>query len=848
MIIRRKIIALVVVLAVLFVPIAFADNTQVTPTEEEAVNHLAALGIMTGDEAGLRPESNVTRAEFAAIVARAMGLKDGMPQADNLPFDDISDSWAVNEICLVTELQYMDGVGGGYFDPQGNVTCEQAVKVIVSILGYEPLALELGGYPTGYLAVANQNVLLRNVQTESSAEMTRGSLAVLIENALETPMLVPVYKQNGEVNYIKSGSGGTAEQTILGDMLQLQKIYARITEVFENSGMISASSDDIPGGEKDYPVADGVDFLDMADLYAYLYIDRDGTVTAIVPASGENQVLYDYIGEINGDSESKGMYYPNVVEQVKLLNSGEVYDINQDAVAIYYNGEPAGNKAIPFVGNLCRLVISGDEVVKMEMYALTEGGILTQVSDEAIKYVKGGESLLLREVEFVKDFTVVIDGVVSDYNSLELDMVFDYWYNEDMAEMVIAASSQYLEGVLDELGTDFLQIEGIESDVDTEHPLYYSIDGSNTYESGSDVAKLLKQQVIAYRDARGQIRYIKYLGEEPIAPFYGIVLGASSLGPLFEEDELKIYKISGSGEENVYQVDLRNDSPVTFAEAAQNASKYDGSGIYQFTLNNVGEIVSIDTVPFIDMNVTSFMNESPGRIRLPGTNNSRFLDNASIVVLEEKDGKFSPRMLSWDTHLKNSSATGVSVKISQDPDDPTVDLMVLTSGWDTICRGDPRYGLITSDSRVYEDGDVLYKINLERASANESYIFSDTKYITLNAFTAKKDSYIVYRTGYLYDDNGIGVLSIFDLSGDPEDWQTVTSGNGLRRGIVDAVKGNYILTADQAEFMGIQTSDLQVYRVGARGGFEKCMLADITPGMEIWYVYYNDLIRAIFFQ
>ena len=847
MLIRHKILALVVALAVLFVPVAFAEDAQVTPAEEQAVNHLAALGIMTGDEEGLRPESNVTRAEFAAMIVRMMGLNDGMPQADDLPFDDISDSWAVNEICLVTELHYMNGVGGGKFDPQGNVTCEQAVKVMVSILGYEPLAEEAGGYPTGYLSVANQNVLLKNVQAQSDAEMTRGSLAVLIENALETPMLVPVYKQDGEMSYAKSGTGDTEEQTILEDVLRLQKVYALVTEVRETARMITARSDEIPGGEKAYPVAEGVDFLDTADLYVYLYIDQDETVVAIVPARGENEVLYDFICEVNGDAENGGVYYPNAVEEVRLLNSGNVYDIDQDAVNIYYNDKIVGSEAVPFVGNFCRLVLNDNEVVKMELYSLTEGGILAQLSDSSIRYTKGEETAILREVDYVRDFFVVIDGRVSDYDHLELDMVFDYWCSEDMTDMLIVASSQYLEGVLDEIGDESLTVEGVESNVDTDHPLYYSINGS-TYETGDDAAKLLDQHVIAYRDGRGLVRYIKYLGDEAIAPFYGIVLGASTLGPLYEEDKLKLYRISGSGEEAIYDVDLRNDSPVTFEEASQNASKYDGSGIYEFTVNGAGEIVSIDRIEFIDLSVTNFMNESPGRIRLPGTNNSRFVDSAAIVALAEEDGKLSPKMLSWDTHLKNSGATGVTVKISYDPDDPTVDLMVLTDGWDTVYRGDPRYGLVTSDSRVYQDGDYLYKINLERASANESYIFSDTKYITLNALTAKKNSYIVYRTGYLYADNGIGLLAVYDLSGAPEDWQTVTSGNGLRFGVVDAVKNNYLRTTDQTEFMGMLTSDLQVYQIGAKGDFEKRMLADITPGMEVWYVYYNDLIRAIFFE
>ena len=47
------------------------------------------------------------------------------------------------------------GIGNGMFGPEDPVTYEQAVKMIVSALGYDLVANNKGGYPTGYLAVAS---------------------------------------------------------------------------------------------------------------------------------------------------------------------------------------------------------------------------------------------------------------------------------------------------------------------------------------------------------------------------------------------------------------------------------------------------------------------------------------------------------------------------------------------------------------------------------------------------------------------------------------------------------------------------------------------------------------------
>ena len=51
-------------------------------------------------------------------------------------------------------LSMLQGNGDGSFSPEEETTAEQAIKILVCALGYEPMAEEKGGYPTGYLTVA----------------------------------------------------------------------------------------------------------------------------------------------------------------------------------------------------------------------------------------------------------------------------------------------------------------------------------------------------------------------------------------------------------------------------------------------------------------------------------------------------------------------------------------------------------------------------------------------------------------------------------------------------------------------------------------------------------------------
>ena len=190
----KKVLALVVALTMVFTTVAFASYPDVDATADYAgaVELLSALEILQGDENGnFNPDNTITRAEFAAVVCRALGLEGSAASAKGATmFKDVAaDHWASGYINLASQQGIVNGKGNGIFDPEGNVTYAEAVKMLVVAIGYEPMAATKGGWPTGYLSVANSTKMTAGVGGAADAVALRSTVAMLTANAIEIPVM-----------------------------------------------------------------------------------------------------------------------------------------------------------------------------------------------------------------------------------------------------------------------------------------------------------------------------------------------------------------------------------------------------------------------------------------------------------------------------------------------------------------------------------------------------------------------------------------------------------------------------------------------------------------------------------
>ncbi len=107
---------------------------------KEAVNDMGSRMVVSGvGDDFYEPDRNITRAEFAAIVVRALGLDTGMGEND---FSDVkSSSWFSGYIETAVGYGIINGYGSGSFGPNDQITREQAMTMIaraMKLTGLEP--------------------------------------------------------------------------------------------------------------------------------------------------------------------------------------------------------------------------------------------------------------------------------------------------------------------------------------------------------------------------------------------------------------------------------------------------------------------------------------------------------------------------------------------------------------------------------------------------------------------------------------------------------------------------------------------------------------------------------------
>ncbi len=109
----------------------------------EDVEYMAELGIIQGkSEDQFMPEDNISRAEFAALITRTMGLSE--TPYENSFYDVVSEDWYSGYVQTVRSNNFMNGYDG-LFNPNSPITREEIAKVIVAAYNSKTgTALETG--------------------------------------------------------------------------------------------------------------------------------------------------------------------------------------------------------------------------------------------------------------------------------------------------------------------------------------------------------------------------------------------------------------------------------------------------------------------------------------------------------------------------------------------------------------------------------------------------------------------------------------------------------------------------------------------------------------------------------
>lgn len=216
----KKILFLFIIIFNFCYSTGFADNIPV----QNKVEKLKELEIINGYEDGnFYPENYITRAEFCKMISFVAGGKDCNDAGD--VFCDVPvDHWANKYILFCHNNKWVNGkfcinhIGANsdnMFSPDESLTYQDALKILVQVLGYDEFALKRGGYPYGYIKTA---VDIGVIELEDNAAyegyLIRNTAAELIYDSLYIPLMISKDNGNQVEYYIAHGKNGVDFKTL----------------------------------------------------------------------------------------------------------------------------------------------------------------------------------------------------------------------------------------------------------------------------------------------------------------------------------------------------------------------------------------------------------------------------------------------------------------------------------------------------------------------------------------------------------------------------------------------------------------------------------------------------------
>ncbi len=361
----------------------FSDVPE-TNTYYEAVDALSDFKIILGDATGntFRPDAEISREEFSVIVTRILGATNIVPDLSELPFTDVTpvicDDWAIVATKVAYDLGIVSGYGDGKFGPKNPVTYEQVVKMLVCCLGYETAAIERGGWPTGYILVANDLGITDNAVMTQTDNAPRGIVSQLVYNCLDVDLMVKV---NDDKHEVQRG------HTLMTDKLGYKQGTGIVTGLpgiaFNHLGRwIADGQAEIDDVVYETGNVDMSEYLGYSGEFYYTEKDNVRTLISFVPtAFNKKTVLTDaQLDAVNSTSVS--YYLTETTPKESEVIAGAVYMYNDAA-------KPLSSIAMPNSGTLTLIHNDDDDIVDVVLVSDTKVVVVSAIdSTQMVVYSK----------------------------------------------------------------------------------------------------------------------------------------------------------------------------------------------------------------------------------------------------------------------------------------------------------------------------------------------------------------------------------------------------------------------------------------------------------------------------
>ena len=851
---------------------------------------LSAFGIINGYEDGtFGPDKDVTRAEFATMLMRAMASAGiGSTDAAGTPFTDISGHWGISDIRTAYDLGIINGMTPTTFEPNSNVTYEQAFKMVVCALNYggQSEAIYNSMVATnpsipwyyGYMQTARTLGLTDDISVVNGQPAKRAHIAQMIYNALDVNMLEKIEVAGGEAMYMESN------QNWLKDKLKVTRVQGELL-ADESNTISSDGATARPGyalltdnstNTKNSIKKNGIslDGLLGKSVEYYYKTDIDGikSLVLIYSKSGSNTSLKidaSNIDRITGNyADGYNVSYYESATDIKA----KTLKVSPKPI-ISFNGEVRTDVSV-----------SELNIEAGTLEFISNGGDYNKINVEAfetyvVKSVNKTDKYIVDIFRPSGSNTLYLDDEASDYviniknasgSSIGINNISQYNVltvkkgkgNANRTSIDVVVSNKNVSGSIKEIDVDFINING------TEYPISAYLD---KYGNGALDTFKVGDTCKAYLDKDGKITYITKTASN--SSFFGYIGAASvsrddvvklavvsqktpSMGSPYLSVASKV-KIDGKLYSNTDEILdlLEKSSKVENTNIDKNGNAF--SQLVKYTINANGEITEIDTayisenedpedetivkayeVKRKDENLMTYKSSSYDFIG--ATNSDKFRINSStqvfLVPLERDD---------FDSYgRKSSSFFKDGKKYLVEPYNVTGGLNIAeavvvyeTEVTEAVVEyNTPLFIISNISQKPNADGNPSdfvkgYQITSSGTVSEKEYYTADTNVIAGEYSVGDALIFVTDNKGYIKEDT---IIPALDTDNFEAGKKTISTGSTTHQ--TDIYRG-LLIGADM-------DGTTQIFDLALTNNVEECASADTYPGRASssvkFFVYDSD--------
>lgn len=723
----RKVLSFVLVLALVLgsFSMAFAANTSSGLTDiagnanEDAIKVAYDLGIVTGNPDGTYlPGKAVNRAEFAALITRALAIPDSaLAGYTSTTFKDtVGYGWAVPYLAFCQSKGIMIGDGQGNAMPGRTITVNEAMTMALRAIGYtENSSLLVGKWPANYVTIAQNEDLYDKVAATTTVD--KASAAQIIYNLL-TVQKVAVNTDGETVFQTIKVNGNTVAANLLNTNLGCEEV------------------DDVILGDASYSYDNSlINITDKIGAFGTAYVNDDDELVAFTVKStaltGKVDGSKFKVGDTKYDFGTNtfttdGAVFTNSDYALATGGTIAISDISAVAAAASDDGKTV----------TINVDLSGKKIKDIYSVVAWKATATDLASSDVQDDIEDGE--LLSE-EFALDDNDDIDmnsfqlvGVASLEDIAKDNVVYVYVDNNGAGDIrKVAVGTETVEGIVDELDED---ASGNATSVvinDTEYDIA---------PLATDAAKDLDvdSEGTFYLDVNGEIYDFDGTGT---VNSYGVVKVATPATD-YDNFKLRLYK-SDDSTSTLYFADDTDE--IDYVSGATDGSSVVTKGaLIGYTLDANGDIEKIDdtvtsaatgvtfqSIKVLKVGSKSYSIDANAVVFTYSTDAATYTDSYDVVKLSE---------------VETGTITGTTYFILN-KDGKVAALFIEESNVDV--DEDDEYGVFNTRRNVKNDDDKA--------------VFKFTGYIDGTAFTKLTDD-----RASVYD--GIaGVFGLYEITIDAND-------------------------------------------------------------------------------